>query len=248
MKIAQLFLVVVLPVSLLAQPTIRNAEDFAIGTTLKFMVCESKGVDEGKVGADQTWDFSTLKAKGDTTTEWMIAPSAAPNGSLFPTATFVEKYSDGKYVYASKVKGHNFLLAFEDERLKMMIKYPNTLLFAVRPMVFGTTVTDEFTDEFSFGAMNFKGTGTSTVCADGYGTLLLPNGKYENVLRVKITQIQKDTLIQYKSLTTTASTTYVWFDEKHTSALLKIDATDSGAYNSKSVEFLLSETYDEKKK
>lgn len=244
----RLFLMALIPAAVWAQPNIQKAEDFSIGTTLKFRTCESDKVNEGKGGKDQIWDFSGLKLKKDTITEWMVAPASVPNASLFPAATFVEKYSDGKYVYASKVSGQNFLLGFADETSNILIKYPNSLLFAVRPMTFGTTVTDEFTDEFSFGNMNFKGTGTCTVSADGYGTLILPNGKYSNVMRVKITQSQTDSLIQYRTVNVTNSISYVWFDENHTSALLKIDSTESGTYKSKTVEFLLSETYEEKKK
>src|SRR5580658_7082388 len=87
-----------------AQLEIKNAEDFQIGTVLKFQHCDTTGVQPGTGGENQTWDFSKLKQKPDTLTEWMVLPSETPYKDKFPKANQVEKYSDGSYVFADKRK------------------------------------------------------------------------------------------------------------------------------------------------
>jgi hypothetical protein len=237
-----------LPVILVAQPKIKNAEKFSMGTVLKFMKCNADSVMPGKSGAKQIWDFTSLISLKDTMTETMVDPASTPDGDLFINATLAEKYSDGRYVYADIRENQNFLMGFADSRNKILIKYPNPMLFAQRPLTYGTVLTDQFTDEFMANNFEFEGSGSMVLKADGYGTLILPNGKYNNVLRVKITQNQVDTMTRFNQISKTTSTTYVWFDENHTSALLKIDQIESKMFNRKSVYYLLSETKPEIKK
>lgn len=92
------------------------------------------------------------------------------------------------------------------------------MLNAKRPLNYGTVVTNTFTLSGS------QALGIITLDPDGYGTLILPNGTYNNVLRVKITQVHP--WFTY--------TVHVWFDGNKKSALLKID-------NQPNVEYLLSE-------
>ena len=235
------FIMAILPIGLMAQPIIKNAENFSVGTVLKFMNCKAENVEPGKSGAKQTWDFSKLETLKDTLTEWMVDPAKTPQGDIFPNSNLAEKYSDGRYVYLENKEKQSFLNGFVEERKKIFIKYPDPVLIAQRPFIFGKTITDKYSEEFTVNNLDFVGSGTATLSADAYGTLILPNGKYNNVLRVKIIQSQKDTLTQYNNISTTVSSSYIWFDETHTSALLKIDATDSGTYKSKSVEYLISE-------
>lgn len=88
-------------------------------------------------------------------------------------------------------------------------------------MSFNTTVTDTFTIKGSPAA------GIVTIHADGYGTLLLPEGQYEDVLRVVITGSHP--WFKYQ--------VYAWFDNKHASALLIID-------DKSNVEYLLEEKWE----
>src|SRR5579872_5189605 len=99
---ACLFVLIVLPAIGFSQVTIKDAEDFTIGTVLKFQQCDTAGVKPGFTGPKQTWDFSTIKASGAVITEEMVKPETTPNAKQFPTANMVEKFSDGQFVYADK--------------------------------------------------------------------------------------------------------------------------------------------------
>lgn len=228
------------PLIAISQPTLNNVENFSVGTTLQFINCSTVNVVPGSLGANQTWNFSTLNVTTDTTTEWMVTPASTPNGSLFPSSNLVEKYSDGRYVYVNKSATENLLVGFSDPSIN--VNYPNPVKFMQRPVTYNDFYSDNFTTNYTASGYNFSGTGTITVNADAYGTLMLPGNTYSNTLRIKIQQTQVDTLIQFSSTYTTVSTTYVWFNNNHTSALLKIDTIGSPSFSQKSVTFLLSET------
>ena len=234
-----LCILLTLPILSVAQPEIKNAEDFQIGTVLKFRVCDTTGITPGNSGEKQTWDFSKLKQKPDTNTEWMVLPSATPYGDKYPAATQVEKYSDGSYVYVNKTKEQSSLMGYASPN--MVMNYPKPMPFAKRPISYKSKFSDAFTDNFIASGMNFSGSGTVSIEADGYGQLILPNKIYKNVLRVKITQLQSDTLKQYNSLSNMSIITYTWFDETNKSALFKISYTKAMGYNTKEVQYLLSE-------
>jgi hypothetical protein len=222
-------------------PVITNCENFTIGTVLKFQKCNPSSVFAGSNGAGVIWDFTSLAALPDTTTEWMVAPASTSHGSLFPNSNLVEKYSDGTFVYVNMNADSSFLVGYVDTINNYTIHYPNSLLFALRPITYGANVTDTFTINFASPGFNFNGSGIASIVSDGYGTLKLPNGVFNNTLRLKITQVQNDTLIPGGSLSTSATVSYTWFDTSHTSALLKIDSTNTGATVTKTVQYLIQE-------
>lgn len=215
-----LLLLAVLPAIVWSQPIVKNAEDFSIGTVLKFQKCDPTSVSVGNAGANQTWDFSNLVTVADTTTEWMVLPSSTTNGSAFPSANLCEKYSDGRFIYVNKTLNENYLVGFVDTTAAFPpTSYPNPMLFAKRPLNYGTIIKDTFTMTGS------SANGIVTINPDAYGTLILPNGTHNNVLRVKITEVHP--FFNF--------TVYVWFNGINTSALLKID-------DQPNVEYLLNET------
>lgn len=248
MKKLYLFgLIILLSSFVSGQTEIQNAENFNEGTVLVFQNCDTENVTVRKSGEKQTWDFSDLiLKKGDKTIEEMISPNETNFKYKFPKANLVEKYSDGRLVFMDKTDTENFLLGFIGTESEMKMVYTKPMLFAKRPIKFGDKFNNKYETEYTVKGMDFKGNGTVSIVADGYGTLILPNGKYENVLRVKITQSQTDKLIKYQSENTTETVTYVWFDNEHASSLLKIDETKSTYYNEKFVQYLLSETNEKK--
>jgi hypothetical protein len=196
-------------------------EDFPIGTVLKFQECSANGVTAGNSGVNQTWNFASLSPLADTVTEWMVLPSTTTDGSLFPTSNLCEKYSDGRFVYANKTASENYLVGFDDTTDSYPPSvYTNPMLFSKRPITYGDILTDTFTIQ------GLLGYGVVTITADAYGTLILPNGTYNNVLRIKIAQ----------SMPSFSQTIYTWFDGIHSSALLKLS-------DEPRVEYLLSETF-----
>ena len=221
-------------------PTITNCENFPIGTVTKFQQCNPIGVLPGSGGAAVTWDYTTLSSLPDTSTQQIVSPASTSHGSLFPGSNLVEKNSDGTFAYVYKNTDSSYLVGFEDTVNGYTIHYPNYLLFLVRPVTYGTNVSDTFTDGFASSTLNFNGYGTVSIVGDGYGTLKLPIGTFSNTLRVKVTQVEYDTSLPGTTYVTT-STSYIWFDNTHASCLLKINSTATSTTTSKTVEYLLEE-------
>jgi len=238
----RLFLIALCAVSSAnAQLTIHHCEDFSIGTTLRFQQCDPAAL-AGPAGAALTWDFTGLTPLADTTTEWMVSPSATTAGSLFPTANLVEKYSNGTFVYVHTNADSSFLVGYLDTVNSINISYSKPNLFALRPISYGTSTLGTYLTDVTFSSFHLHGSGIDTLAADAYGTLKLPNGTYPNTLRLKITQTENDTELTSRTVSVTTMVTYVWFDDSHTSALLKIDSTNSPGGIQKTVQYLIDET------
>ncbi|MGN6566623.1 MAG: T9SS type A sorting domain-containing protein [Flavipsychrobacter sp.] len=241
MKFRFLLISMCLLITAQAQLTIHHCEDFMAGTTLRFQQCDPS-VLAGNSGASVTWDFSALAPMPDTTTEWIVAPAATAYAAQFPTANLVEKYSDGTFVYARTNTDSSFLVGYLDTVNGYTIRYPDPVLYALRPISYGNIITRAFSNIFRSSSFNFNGNGSCTITADAYGTLILPNGSFPNTLRLTITQTQSDTVIPGGTVTFTTTVSHIWFDDSHTSALLKIDSTQTAVGSSKTVQYLLSET------
>ena len=223
-----------------AQLTITHAQNFNFGDVLKFIRCDATGLQPGESGADVTWDFSNIAAYNDTITEWIVSPSATPYASQFPAANLVEKYSDGRFVFLNKTADQSELVGFKDTINNITAHYPDPVLIGQRPLSYGDSTVDAFTAQLQVGVA-MQGSGNVTLHADGYGTLVLPNATYTNVLRVKISQVEVDTIAGFGTATTYVEN-YLWFDNAHASALLKIDTTyTTTGYTAKNASYLLEE-------
>jgi len=223
------------------QTKYQNIENFKLGTILTFQKCEPDKFDIGTNGKDVIWNFSNLKATNETATEWILAPGSTPESKDYPMTNLIEKYSDGSYVFLKKDENKTYLLGFNGEDSKIKIMYPQPVLIAKRPFSYGEKVSESYTTSYTANDLKFSGKGMVSIEADGFGTLILPNNKYENVIRLKITQTQSDLLEKYNSTNETSIITYVWFDQMHNSALLKITETKSQYYTDKKIEYLLKE-------
>ena len=229
-------LLLLLPMLSFAQPVVRHAEDFPIGSQLFFRTHSAKGISMGAPGANQTWDYSSNTTWEDSSTEWMVAPSSIKNGKDFPQATLVEKYSDGSLVYVKSTPSNSNLLAYVDTTQALTIRYPNPVLFSRRPITYGDKIIDTFTTNAKGPGFSYTGQGTSVLQADGYGTLKVGGETYNNILRIRIYQRELDTMGGSPFAVTNVSN--VWFDTIHASALLKIDSNSQGIKMS----YLVSET------
>ncbi len=216
---------------LFSQPTLTVKSLPVVGDKLYMTDCDTNGITTGNSGASVTWDYSKLiKLNGpDTKTKIeYVEPSSGIYHEKFPNANIAMK-SEDSYVYF-KFDGTNYErmgLAAEEgyeilNDLELIMKYPFT---------YQSNISDKFSGEFKVFneemEIIMKRGGTINAVADAYGTLILPNGTFENVLRVKHTQIVYDTIdvgvpgmpnITHK----TETVTYSWLNDTFKSAILSI--------------------------
>jgi hypothetical protein len=97
------------------------------------------------------------------------------------------------------------------------------------PFTYNSTFTDHTTAEYSVNGIDVTRSGTVTMAGDGYGSIALPAGTVNNVLRVKSTQFYNDTFWSSGmpiATGTSTTTAYIWFSETIKSSLLTISYTE----------------------
>lgn len=166
-----------------------------IGSSFVEYECDTTGVSDGAAGANQNWDFSDL-VQSTEESPIMFTIEAPENGERyeeFPGADFAQVFYDGSVFYklnGSKLErlGVGFSEGIEKlDDLSTIMEFP-----------FG--YGDSFEDEFSGSMVASDGeeeytmdrSGSIEMVADGYGTLIMPFGTFNNVLRVKSIQEVED--------------------------------------------------------
>ena len=142
----------------------------------------------GPAGQDQTWNYSDLDSPFSSMLD-VVASAITPSAASFPDATiaFVDdnfeyfKTNDAGLSFSgSQEPGDPNGLVYQD--LEMLLSYP---------CVFNTSWTDAFAASYG-SPVSMTRMGTVTGFADGFGTLIMPYGTVQNVLRVRTTEVYTD--------------------------------------------------------
>jgi len=161
-----------------AQPTIDQG-NFAPSPGESFVLNASAWMDPGPGGANVTWDFSGLVI--DTTfTLTYLDPTTTPMTDSFPTATLALA-EGGDYSYHAFDASGGYYLGWAGW---YEIPYTDPEMTFQFPCTYSTQWVDDFHAEF----FSTDRDGTSNAEADGYGTLILSNGTFDNVLRIHLTR------------------------------------------------------------
>lgn len=135
----------------------------------------------GSPGAGQTWDFGNLVADSSAVVT-VVLPSATPAGGDYPNATAAVVAPDGTdYFNASS----NIL---ELEGLSIFgqtVPLTNSASYLPFPCNFQSSWEDDIGGTLDFQGFPLEVTGSVIGIADGYGTLVLPEGPVSDVLRVR---------------------------------------------------------------
>ncbi len=165
------------------------------GDTIITQVAYSEGVSFGDTGANQTWDYTSLKDSGkvDTSFSSVTAASGTKYDTLFPEANLVSS-GNNDYEYFTVTSqlyeddGGVDSFGFISNVLDTTIAEEPEVYFEY-PFTYGTRFTNSYYYNTYTVSHNKPVTssfyGTDTFNANGYGTLELPNGYiFNNVLRV----------------------------------------------------------------
>jgi len=205
---ASLVLVLV-SVLAVAQPTLTSANFPVVGDEFNRISAAPSAVLPGAAGANVFWNFASLVPASGATSGTYVAPNTTTMGGSFPAAdvanisgTFVAYY-DVTSSASSWIGADNggTAITFSDPLIQM--QYPFT---------YGSTYSDIGDRQYNVGVVVGSRL-TRDVIADGYGTLTLPNGVYENVLRVRIEETYRDTTPNPAQFFERESTRYEWYDQ-----------------------------------
>lgn len=176
-------------------------------------------VSMGDSGANITWDFSNVTPLNQSIKAINLSyTDTVYNANIYQL--FIQGANDTTHFYMKVDTAYTFSSAVNIKNTLGPTIWENGRILSKHKISYQDTLVDTFTIKNS-------GYGYSTIIADGYGTLILPNKTYQNVLRVKIEEEHFDTVgstSSYKTLT------YRWYDTTHTTYLALKSSLADGSY------------------
>ncbi|HWY39051.1 MAG TPA: T9SS type A sorting domain-containing protein [Bacteroidia bacterium] len=164
----------------------------------------------GSGGASQVWNFSALVSTGAQSFSF-IDPSTTANAASFPTsniATFNSAASSYNYLTTSST---SLLADGNFTSPSTLMPYSNPQKVLDYPFSMGSNFTDTYQGSYTSGSSTIIRKGTDTVTADGYGSLILPYGTLNNVLRASIIDNYADTTTLGVPFAKFRTVTYNWY-------------------------------------
>ena len=220
--------------SVLAQPTLTypgNAPQIGDVSNLQFI--SSNGISHEPVGPDVSWDFSQLNVlSGRQIT--VIDPSNAPGGSNFPDANIALNMNDTIFTYSLVDETGYYYLGMQmtaAPNLSTLI-YTDSRIFLEYPLTYTDTYVDTYKGISSVPAVavEVRITATSTSMADSYGTLILPTGTHNDILRITTQDEEIDSMFineSFVNATIISRTQYLWFAASSSTPLFSMEVSDA---------------------
>lgn len=136
-------------------------------------------VSPGGSGAIQNWDLSALTTDSTILIQH-VQPGTTPNGASFPGSTVAETGAAATMFFRSASDGVYLVGSDAD----LVIPYTDQARYLPFPCTYQTNWTDDFASVFDSDGFNVFRSGTVDGTADGYGTVTMPFGTVDDVLRV----------------------------------------------------------------
>ncbi|MFW6276609.1 MAG: hypothetical protein ACOC2K_02910, partial [Bacteroidota bacterium] len=195
-KFLLLFSLFLIPALSKSQPVLSSSSLPEIGTGITRYFCDTTGVNEGQGGADRSWNFSDIQKNNEPAMEvTYIEPSETPYASNFPTANIAID-QDTLFSFYENSSNQIVRLGIQGEDIKETLT--DTEISLTLPFTYGDTHSDTFegTIETTIQGTPYtmNRSGSLTAEADAYGSITLPTGTFNNVLRVKHTYVLEDEL------------------------------------------------------
>ena len=190
-----LLIIFLFPLFIQAQ-TIQGSAFPAIGSIYTLDLADTTGVPNGNPGASQTWNYASLISTAKTQVDSFLMPSATPYGGTFPTAQIavhqVAPNTDYYVYYHDDGSEYQRIGNVQPD----VVIYSNPANEFPYPVSYGSGFNDTYYSTYTNVSSGFTVdmAGTTALIADGAGTLILPSGTYSNILRVKGTRDEHDTI------------------------------------------------------
>ncbi|MEM6765216.1 MAG: T9SS type A sorting domain-containing protein [Bacteroidota bacterium] len=212
------------PALLFSQPVLTDANNPVPLTAYSQQDAVLTAVGPGSDAANSSWDFSMLMPDGEPFSFQVDIAANSAFADSFPEATFFSDLGEDSAAFflnasSTGIEILGSIVAFQDEESMTVdtftLKYTDPQTFLSYP--FGPDASVEDTYQFGFdlfGLGTSTTTGSQTQEGSGYGTLSTPEGTFENVLRIKTTSVETDSLVAlggfFTTVSTTFSTQYTW--------------------------------------
>ncbi|HRY31540.1 MAG TPA: T9SS type A sorting domain-containing protein [Bacteroidales bacterium] len=196
-----------MPAMLICQPTLTSWDvNPAAGEVVTLHHADPAGFNPGTGGAGISWNFDYLTPVS-TSGFYYVDAALTPYGYLFPQANLAQNNGNNNFGY---LQVNNFNLsycgAYASNGATIYTNPENLLIF---PFSYTSFLTDHFAASFSAGGNHYIRQGVVNTNADGYGTLILPWGTVNNVLRVHSLENYSDSTST--GITYITADIYLWY-------------------------------------
>ncbi|PLW98930.1 MAG: hypothetical protein C0594_17665 [Marinilabiliales bacterium] len=177
----------------IAQPSLSNNTSPSVGDSYTIVRMGITNFSIGSSGPDQTWDLSAVQDSGQANTGSVVSASSTPHAANYPTSTVAFQQGDGTYGYYEANSNEYVFNGAYNPYNEVIYTDPETYL------QFPFTLGSSFTDSFSGTVLNpsaqlYYRTGTLTAQADAYGTLIMSDTTYTNIVRVHVLKNYQDSI------------------------------------------------------
>jgi hypothetical protein len=211
------YLLLLLMAPALSKAQVHNAEDYSVGDQLHYMVCTPP--DSFAYGGTAViWDFHSVQDSGNGQhTTWILADTTPASGNIILSPLPVLS-SSGSKVHKTSTQSTLVMAAAPPA----ISTYDPGVLLIDRNLSYGLMDSNSYTSSLSALANNLTGGGNSRIVVDGSGTLKTPVGTFNNVLRVRRTSDNVDSIPGNSIRNYQVS--YLWYDSSHTAPLFRVDS------------------------
>jgi len=205
-------------------------------------IADGETLNQGPSGADIIWDFSDV-AVGTSQAASTLVPGQTPHGDEFPDADVAVYFQNEGGLQTSSASVAYMYYSTENSFIStdgiantvgVVINYSDPKEHLLYPFTYGSaTGPDDFSAVFDVSGTAVSEIGTVSASADGYGTLLLPEGlSYEGVLRLRITENYEQSADGFV-FATIQTETYAWYHPCFSFPLLTVstEVVNPGSVN-----------------
>ncbi len=215
-------------------PTLTSANNTpVIGENFLNQFAQTANVSTYNGGASQTWNYSSLADSNGIFQLHAVAPVSTPFADSFPNSNLsLVIGNDSAFSYFSSGSTQLSILGVAASDTGI-IRYTTPKIYLPYPFSYGSFFTDSVVQVFP--KYNITSRGKDSVYGNGYGTLILPQKTYTNVLRVMYIEnitYMKDTTITVGLLSfpgtaevNTRTVSYLYFTPDTHFPLLTIEQT-----------------------
>lgn len=168
-----------------AQPVLTSESFYTPGDFVVAYDVATINLEDGADGAQQTWDFSQLPTI-EQSAHWggnVVDPATLDDFDLYNGANIAMVMNDGVIRYWNSDEQELAAMGQGGDQDLLHLTNSNKLLEF--PFTLGSTFSDEASGTLYSTCRTYEWQSTSETQGVGYGTLLLPSGTFENVLKVR---------------------------------------------------------------
>jgi hypothetical protein len=175
--------------AMVAQSLTQTNHAPAVGNMYTTKQCDSTGITGGANGAGQLWNYSTIIVH-PTPTNYTVVSATSTGSTAYASANVAMSAGPSKNsFYSSSSSMYQYWGGdLSIGGLAITLTYTNAATYATYPFAFGSSANSTVSGTLTSPAGNGSFSGSASVSGAGTGTIMLPAGTVNNILKTVTTQ------------------------------------------------------------